>query len=602
MGKKHKKHKSDISHGDDRAMDKTPLKLVLKLGSEVMYDSDYAANSPASSIPESSSHRSRKRKKKRRYDDEIYCDPVLTPEMTDKLASNNDITVPDQPADSPKIAEVVETEEDREVQMILPCSTEPKSKPEKVVLSAKMRKALNSLLEHLLKQLERKDAHDIFAWPVNDMIAPGYSSVIAQPMDFSTMRNKIITDQYFDVTDFKTDFNLMINNCCLYNNPDTVYYDIAKKVSGAGLKIMSNERLKNMKRTLNFLHDLTKQELSDLFGFSVEEESIEAAITTTSDVDLSTNAESIIELQNVPENLEEERIHSPDKEHNLKAHPDAISFTDADNEDSVALDAVEAMKNAKNRLAMAFPKNRIGFLRMNSEGKTTLNILNPDAEEIAEREVDLGGLTGSISSGFDVMPEAKEDKRNKVTPLEYLSYGPFGSYAPTYDSRMSNLTQAESDLLLSAYGSETGLLFAKSIEDFVADSNKGLVKMVDDILDTVTHGAHSTAIQEIKQKRNKVSTKKAKSKADIKIDVNELKSLQNLGIDVTFLKEVEALQQRQHVTCKIKGDLVIFYCFSSRIEFLLLYSNTAYAETQKTISTKQSSLAVKTVNSQLYFE
>ena len=541
MGKKHKKHKTDSHHCDERSVDKTPLKLVLKLGSEVMYDSDYAANSPASSTHEGSTHRSRKRKKKRRYDDEIYSDPVLTPEVPDALVED-DVTVATEqsPVASPKLLSL-ETEEDMEVQMILPPSPELKPKPQKLPLSTKMRKAVNNLLEHLLKQLERKDTHDVFAYPVNDMIAPGYSSLIAQPMDFSTIRNKIITNQYFDVSDFKEDFDLMINNCCLYNKPETVYYDIAKKVSAAGSKIMSTERLKNMRRSLNFLHDLSKQELSEIFGFSITEE--ESAETT---VDIEPNPEEVspVTLENVSTDKPEEHDKSFEK-NNLKAHPDAISYTDADNEDTVALDAIEAMQNAKKVLAETCPKNRIGFLRMDNEGKTTLNILNPDAGEIAEREVDLGGLTGSISSGFDLMPEAKEDKRNKVTPLEYLSYGPFGSYAPTYDSRMSNLTQEESDLLLSAYGSDTGLLFVKSVEDFVSDSNKGLIKMVDDILDTVTHGAHSSTVQEIKQKRRKSTTKKQKQKTDFKINVDELKSLQDLGIDVSFLKEVEVMQQNK---------------------------------------------------------
>ena len=42
-----------------------------------------------------------------------------------------------------------------------------------------------------------------FAYPVNDVIAPGYSSIILNPMDFSTMMSKIENDQYDSILDYK---------------------------------------------------------------------------------------------------------------------------------------------------------------------------------------------------------------------------------------------------------------------------------------------------------------------------------------------------------------------------------------------------------------
>ena len=46
-------------------------------------------------------------------------------------------------------------------------------------------------------------------------------------------------------------------------------------------------------------------------------------------------------------------------------------------------------------------------------------------------------------------------------PVNYLSYGVFSSYAPTYDSSSSNLSKDDSDLLLTTYGDEAGLQYAK---------------------------------------------------------------------------------------------------------------------------------------------
>lgn len=58
------------------------------------------------------------------------------------------------------------------------------------------RTPLSKALDHLLALLEKKDPQQFFAWPVTDNIAPGYSSIITQPMDFSTMRQKIEENQY----------------------------------------------------------------------------------------------------------------------------------------------------------------------------------------------------------------------------------------------------------------------------------------------------------------------------------------------------------------------------------------------------------------------
>ena len=49
----------------------------------------------------------------------------------------------------------------------------------------------------------RKDPHGFFSFPVTDAIAPGYSMIIKHPMDFSTMKDKIMNNDYNTVTEFK---------------------------------------------------------------------------------------------------------------------------------------------------------------------------------------------------------------------------------------------------------------------------------------------------------------------------------------------------------------------------------------------------------------
>lgn len=47
--------------------------------------------------------------------------------------------------------------------------------------------------------------------------------------------------------------------------------------------------------------------------------------------------------------------------------------------------------------------------------------------------------------------------------VSYLMYGPYGSFAPTYDSSKATITKEQSDLLYSTYGDDTGIHYAKRL-------------------------------------------------------------------------------------------------------------------------------------------
>ena len=112
------------------------------------------------------------------------------------------------------------------------------------------KKALTRLLEQMLNHLQKKDTHGFFANPVNDQIAPGYSSIISQPMDFSSMRVKL--PDYDTLALFRTDFELICRNAMTYNTVDTIYYKSADKLLRYGQKFFSVEKLRSMKTHLAF--------------------------------------------------------------------------------------------------------------------------------------------------------------------------------------------------------------------------------------------------------------------------------------------------------------------------------------------------------------
>ena len=135
--------------------------------------------------------------------------------------------------------------------------------PRTCVLKQKQsRTPLNKLLDHLLKALEKRDPHQFFAWPVTDDIAPGYSSIILKPMDFSTIRQKIEDNEYGSVTEFSDDFKLMCENAIKYNHSETVYHKAAKKLLHVGARLLQSDNLmRSLRPLMTYMRELTAKEL-----------------------------------------------------------------------------------------------------------------------------------------------------------------------------------------------------------------------------------------------------------------------------------------------------------------------------------------------------
>lgn len=104
------------------------------------------------------------------------------------------------------------------------------SNDHKKIKKSKSEKNFQDLLFYLLRQLTKKDSQGFFAKPVSDLIAPGYSSIIAHPMDLSTIGKNITSGHYRNLGDFKADVKLMCDNAMKYNRVETIYYKSANKL------------------------------------------------------------------------------------------------------------------------------------------------------------------------------------------------------------------------------------------------------------------------------------------------------------------------------------------------------------------------------------
>ncbi|XP_078054137.1 bromodomain-containing protein 9 isoform X11 [Mustelus asterias] len=498
MGKKHKKHKCEWRSYDgfsDKPPEK-PLKLVLKVGgSEVTelsgsgHDSSYYDDR---SDHERERHKDKKKKKKKKSEKDKHISDEERRRRKEEKKRKREKEHLDSEADAdefdPGKRIEVEPPTDRPVRS---CRTKEQVESENT--------PLQQLLEHFLRQLQRKDPHGFFAFPVTDSIAPGYSMIIKHPMDFSTMKDKILANEYNSITEFKGDFKLMCDNAMTYNRPETVYYKAAKKLLHTGFKMMSKQA------ALLGDEDITQEE-------TVAEVTVVPVETTTKKS--KKQIKEVISYLYEPEG-------------------NACSSTDSTAEEHVLALVEHAADEARDRISRNAANSKIGYLRKEGEGPLLFAVVNqsdPETEEEEVHQVDLSSLTTKLQPGINTMG-FKDDRRNKALSVTYLNCV-YTAQSIENNTIFPNLTPEETELLYSTYGEETGVQCALSLQEFVKDCGNSTKKMVDDLLNQITAGEHSKAVYHLSQTRN-IEQKASK---DINMSLDEVQA------PTIFIKEEPKLQ------------------------------------------------------------
>ncbi|KAF0700931.1 Aste57867_8579 [Aphanomyces stellatus] len=92
---------------------------------------------------------------------------------------------------------------------------------------------MQCVMRRTLAALAKKDAYDLFSHPVDTREVPDYLDKISQPMDFSTIEQKIARHAYGSFDEFKIDVIVVFNNAQNYNMEHTIYFREAAKLTGA---------------------------------------------------------------------------------------------------------------------------------------------------------------------------------------------------------------------------------------------------------------------------------------------------------------------------------------------------------------------------------
>uniref|UniRef100_A0A672GML2 Bromo domain-containing protein n=1 Tax=Salarias fasciatus TaxID=181472 RepID=A0A672GML2_SALFA len=442
MGKKHKKHKSE-----KHAYEERPLKLVLKVsGNEVTTGSSSLDTFYDEQPTDGDKPKDKKKKKKKDKERSLGSpeDDKGKKKMTKKKKG--------QDADG---------DDDREQSR-----TPIRSELDKLE-AEKEQTPLQEALNQLIRQLQRKDPSAFFSFPVTDLIAPGYSSIIRRPMDFSTMKEKVKKESYQSVDELKGDFRVMCENAMIYNKPETIYHKAARKLLHSGMKVLSQERLDSLKQSIDFMSGL-----DPAAKLSLKAEEAASSGSEQKDGPPST------------ENGSEQEKDTKDEATKAEKELEEIR---------------KVIEESGGKLSNRVLQSDLEFTRRKSDGSTTLAILNPadpSAGDAGYCPVKLGMMANRLQNGVNTLQGFREDKRNRITPVSYMNYGPFTSYAPTYDSSFANVSKDDSDLIYSFFGEESSQQGSDSLSEFLAKPDEYMYKLADNLLDAMTNGEHSRTLKE----------------------------------------------------------------------------------------------------------
>ncbi|XP_005913046.1 bromodomain-containing protein 7 isoform X1 [Haplochromis burtoni] len=518
MGKKHKKHKSE-KHGYEEYGDR-PLKLVLKVSGNEVTAGSSSLDTFYDEQPADFDKPKDKKKKKKKDKEKSFGSP-------EEEKGKKKVT-------KKKKGQDADGDDDRE-QSRTPIRSEIDKQEEKE------QTPLQEALNQLIRQLQRKDPNAFFSFPVTDLIAPGYSAVIKRPMDFSTMKDKVKKECYQSLDELKVDFRIMCENAMIYNKPETIYHKAARKLLHSGMKILSQERLDSLKQSIDFMAGLDPSAKQPLKS----EEQTSTFLDQNKEGPATTDSSERSQTPSTP------RQDKDSKDEAAKAEKELQEIR-------------KVIEKSGGKLSNRVLQSDLEFARRKSDGSTTLAILNPadpSAGDVGYCPVKLGMMSNRLQSGVNTLQGFREDKRNRITPVSYMNYGPFTSYAPTYDSSFANISKEDSDLIYSLYGDESSLQGSDSLSEFLAKSEEYVYKLADNLLDAVTNGEHSRILkdteQQVEQLSNIQEDKDTVEVADPQTSdrLDFLRSAAGLQMTEELSEEALNIQQKLDETTKLLRNL-----------------------------------------------
>ncbi|CAI2311321.1 unnamed protein product [Caenorhabditis sp. 36 PRJEB53466] len=361
--------------------------------------------------------------------------------------------------------------------------------------------------DHILRKLIDKDPEQYFAYPVTPAMAPDYKDIIKEPMDLQTVREKIEDNKYPSLPAMKQDCQLIVANALLYNQPNTVFYLAANRLSHLINYYFGEQYLRFLFHNLPFANQIP----FELVG--------------------------ITPLAPLPH---ERHGHVNSRKNLVKddmTSDDCLKNADAKVRDRLSARLPNTNDNRK--------KGKLGFLSERN-GTVVLNVVAGYSEDkITEndppRRVTIGDIVGPLEEGTTGMIQMADHRLYSQAPMNYLNYGPYSSFAPMYDSTWSTMTKEDTDLFLRTYGDKSNATDVITMRRFVSGC-EDFSEMVEKFLDTMTDGEHSRAMKELEKNNSGEANDEKPEPDELKNDsllslLDDVTSINNLGIETGFLHD-----------------------------------------------------------------
>ncbi|XP_069460875.1 bromodomain-containing protein 7 isoform X2 [Ambystoma mexicanum] len=500
MGKKHKKHRGEKGPEPGLAGGEyieKPLKLVLKVGGGEVKELSASRLGHDPSFYEDrlehEKHKDKKKKKKKKEDKLVVEDKKKVDKIKMEKKKDGKKKEDRKKEDKKKKTKSEKKKKDRgypdsegDTDLMLHSPLRLDSPHLKLSKPEEEPTPLQEALNQLMRQLQRKDPSAFFSFPVTDFIAPGYSMIIKNPMDFSTIREKIRNNEYQSIEELKDNFKQICHNAMIYNKPETIYHKAAKKLLNSGMKILSQERIQSLKQSIDFMLGVPTN--------GKPKDPNETQVMGDAKNDATNFKEESVETEDV----KSFKIHSKDHKRKEKDPLEEKLRNDllAAREQEL-IDLI--IRQSAGKLTRRVVNSELEFERRRSDGTTTLGVIisSDPVSDFGCGLPKIGITAGKLHSGVNTLQGFKEDKRNKVTPVSYLNYGPFSTYAPDYDSTFANIGKDDSDLIYTTYGEEPNLQDDLSVEEFLAKTQDHPYGMADCLLDAFTKGGHSRSLRQL---------------------------------------------------------------------------------------------------------
>ena len=110
---------------------------------------------------------------------------------------------------------------------------------------------LNKAIEVIIKDLYAFDANNIFRYPVDKKLAPGYYDIVKHPVCMEEMSQRAKRQEYLTIDSFQGDIVQMRCNAELFNGPHNEIAQLARNIEAKCFELSNSNEMQEQIQIAN---------------------------------------------------------------------------------------------------------------------------------------------------------------------------------------------------------------------------------------------------------------------------------------------------------------------------------------------------------------